>query len=148
MLLVAIVALVLGGWSNLVRRYQQFQIYRQLRHYHPIALDLWHGRLRQGDEVGRLIARASPHRRTRRGPYDLMWYYPGGPPPPGPPPPGSISLAATVLFAKEGVLLSAHSWGCTFDCAHFEGATARDDEEFAMLLKQSPGRRPDLGDLP
>jgi hypothetical protein len=143
MLHVAIIALALGSWSNLVRAYREFQIYRQLRHYHPVALDLWHGRLKQGDDVGRLIARAGPHRRIRRGPYDLIYYFPRGPLPPR-----TISFAATVLFARDGVLLSAHSWGCTFDCAHFEGAKARDDEEFAMLLKQSPGRRPDLGDLP
>jgi hypothetical protein len=143
MLLVAIIALALGSWSNVVGAYREFQIYRQLRHYHPVALDLWHGRLRQGDDVGRLIARASPHRRIRRGPYDMIWYYPGGPPSSG-----GILLAGTCLLAKDGVLLSAYSWSCTFQYTHFDAITARDNEEFGMLLKQSPGRRPDLGDLP
>src|SRR5262245_11285672 len=119
--------------------YRKYQIARQL-HY-PVALDLWRGRIAAGDRIERVTDRNLPHRVTKRGPFVQLLYYPGGPPRAG-----SISLAGTCVVAKGGKLIAAGSWACTFQHTHFDVTTGSDQAEFARLLEQYPGRRPDLGD--
>ena len=138
---VAAVCLAIPLWSK--RAYRNYLIARQLRHHPPVALDLWRGRIAAGDRIERLTARARPHRVTKRGPFVQLLYYPGGPPPGG-----SLSLGGTCVVAKDGKLVAAASWECTFQHTHFDVMSAPDEAEFARLLEQYPGRRIDLGDAP
>ena len=110
---------------------------------YPVALDLWCGRIAVGDRIEGVTARAGPHRVTKRGPFVQLFYYPGGPPRGG-----SICLAGTCVVAKDGKLVAAGSWACTFQHTHFDVISGPDQAEFARLLEQDPGRRPDLGDAP
>lgn len=136
---VAAVCLAIPLWGQMA--YRNYQIARQLRY--PVAMDLWRGRIVAGDRIERVTARNRPHRVTRRGPFVQLFYYPGGPPGAG-----SISLAGTCVVAKDGKLVAAGSWACTFQHTHFDVTSGSDQAEFARLLEQDPGRRPDLGDDP
>ena len=136
---VAAVCLAIPLWAKTV--YRNYQIARQLRY--PVALDLWRGRIAAGERTERVTAWTRPHRVTKRGPFVQLLYYPGGPPSAG-----SLSLAGTCVVAKDGKLVAAASWGCTFQHTHFDVMSAPDVAEFARLLQQYPGRRPDLGDAP
>ena len=136
---VAAVCLAIPLWGKTA--YRNYQIARQLRY--PVALDLWRGRIAAGDRIERVTARTRPHRVTKRGPFVQLFYYPGGPPRAG-----SISLAGTCVVAKDGKLVAAGSWSCTFQHAHFDVTSGSDQAEFARLLEQYPGHRPDLGDAP
>jgi hypothetical protein len=136
---VAAVCLAIPLWGKTA--YRNYQIARQLRY--PVALDLWRGRIAAGDRIEHVTARNRPHRVTKRGPFVQLFYYPGGPPRAG-----SISLAGTCVVAKDGKLVAAGSWACTFQHTHFDVASSSDEAEFARLLQQYPGRRPDLGDVP
>jgi hypothetical protein len=136
---VAAVCLAIPLWGKTA--YRNYQIARQLRY--PVAIDLWRGRIAAGDRIERVTARNRPHRVTKRGPFVQLFYYPGGPPCAG-----SIPLAGTCVVAKDGKLLAAGSWACTFQHTHFDVTSGSDQAEFAGLLEQYPGRRPDLGDAP
>jgi hypothetical protein len=136
---VAAVCCAIPLWGNTA--YRNYQIDRQLRY--PVALDLWRGRIAAGDRIERVTARTRPHRVTKRGPFVQLFYYPGGAPHAG-----SICLAGTCVVAKDGKLVAAGSWACTFQHTHFDVMSGPDQDEFARLLEQYPGRRPDLGDAP
>ena len=142
MIAVAVVAGCLWGRSFAIEQYRYLQIYRQLRGQ-PVALDLWHGRVVQGDDVERLIGRHSPHHMFRRGPYVDLHYYPGGPPSPG-----DLPNAGTTLMAKDGRLILAGSAGCTFEHVYFDATSPGDIAEFYRLLHLTPGKHPELGDKP
>ena len=137
--MVAAVCLAIPLWGQTA--YRNYQIGRQLSY--PVAADLWDGRIAAGDRIERVTARNRPHRVIRRGPFAQLFYYPGGPPHAG-----SISLAGTCVVAKDGKLVAAGSWTCTFQHTHFDLMSGADQAEFARLLEQYPGRRPDLGDAP
>jgi hypothetical protein len=137
--LVAAVCFAIPLWGKTA--YRNYQIARQLRY--PVALDLWYGRIAAADRIERVTAQARPHRVTKRGPFVQFFYYPGGPPRAG-----SICLAGTCVVAKDGKLVAAGSWACTFQHTHFDVMSGPDQAEFARLLQQLPGRRPDLGDAP
>jgi hypothetical protein len=144
-LMFAVAVVAVGLWlpSFVTAKYHDYLIFRHLHTYPPVALDLWYGRVAAGDDVERLIARTSPHRITRRGDFVVLVYYPGGPLRPG-----SLSFAATGIVAKNGVLVSAASCGCTFQHAYFNLMTQRDNDEFARRLSECPGIHPELGDRP
>jgi hypothetical protein len=136
---VAAVCLAIPLWGKAA--YRNYQIARQLRY--PVALDLWCGRIAAGDRIERVTALARPHRVAKRGPFVQLFYYPGGPPRAG-----SICLAGTCVVAKDGKLVAAGSWACTFQHTHFDVMSGLDQAEFAGLLELYAGRRPDLGDAP
>jgi hypothetical protein len=136
---VAAVCLAIPLWGKTA--YRNYQIARQLRY--PVAQDLWCGRIAAGDSIERVTARARPHRVTKLGPFVQLFYYPGGPPGAG-----SMCLAGTCVVAKDGKLVAAGSWACTFQHTHFDVTSGPDQGEFARLLERYPGRRPDLGDDP
>jgi hypothetical protein len=136
---VAAVCLAIPRWGKTA--YRNYQIAQQLRY--PVALDLWCGRIAGGDTIERVIARSRPHRVTKLGPFVQLFYYPGGPPRAG-----SISLAGTCVVAKDGKLVAAGSWACTFQHTHFDVTSGSDQAEFARLLEQYPRGRPDLDDTP
>jgi hypothetical protein len=140
---VAIAGLGLGSWSLGARYYEEYRHIQHLRRQHPIALDLYRGRTRPGDDVQSLIARSRPHLLRRRGAYVWIQYYPRGPLPPD-----TISLAATSIMAKDGKVAFAISYNCTYQRTHFDLLTPRDDAEFSRLLHQAPGKRLDLVDGP
>jgi hypothetical protein len=48
----------------------------------------------------------------------------------------SICLAGTCVVAKDGKLVAAGSWACTFQHTHFDVMSGPDQAEFARLLEQ------------
>ncbi len=142
MVAVAVVAGCLWGRSFAIEQYGYFRIYRQLPRQ-PVNLDLWHGRVVQGDDVERLIGRHRPHQVVRRGPYVELRYFPGGPISPN-----MLPLAATGLMAKDGRLIYAGSWSCTFEHTYFDATSTHDTAEYRRLLALTPGKHPELGDTP
>jgi hypothetical protein len=144
-IIVALAVVAVGPWlpSFATASYRNYVILRQLHRHPPVALDLWHGRVAPGDDVERVVTRTLPHCVTRRGPFVRLLYYPGGPPPPG-----SLSMSGTCIIAKNGVLVSAASWECTFQHTYFDLMSARENAEFSRLLDEYPGRQPELGDRP
>ena len=103
---------------------------------HPIALELYHGRIGPGDDVESLIARTTLTWLEGRGAYVDIAYYPRGPLPPG-----TISFSATVIMAKDGKLAYAASYDCTYQRTYFDLLRSLDHQEFGRLLHQFPGRR-------
>jgi hypothetical protein len=140
---IIVVALVLGGSLCAKRVYNEALVYWQLCGQHPIARELWHGQIRPGDDVERLVSRLRPHFVSRRGRFVSLRYCPR----PGPARNDVIYLAATEILAKDGKVRAATSYSCTFQRVHFDETEKGDDERFALLLHESPGYRPDLGDL-
>src|SRR5262245_57304983 len=135
MLVAAVTALCLGIplWKT---AYRNYQISRQLGY--PVAVDLWRGRIAAGDRIEKVIARNQPHWVTKRGPFVQLFYYPGGPPRED-----SICLAGTSVVARDGKLIAAGSWACTFQHTHFDVTSPSDQAEYARLLEQHPGQRSD-----
>ena len=122
---VAAVCLAIPLWKT---AYRNYQIAQQLRY--PIAVDLWRGRIAAGDRIERVTAGNRPHRGTKRGSFVQLFFYPGGPPRAG-----SICLAGTCVVAKDGKLIAAGSWACTFQHTHFDVTSDSDQAEFARLLE-------------
>jgi hypothetical protein len=87
--------------------------------------------VRPGARIDRVIAASRPNLVHPLGPFLRVAYYPTGDLSPG-----SISLEGTSLTAKDGRLISAASFGCTFERTYFDVATAEEDELYERLLQE------------
>jgi hypothetical protein len=81
----------------------------RLKYHSRVAQALWRGEVRPGDRAEQVIAMSRPNRIHALGPFVEIDYYPTGDPRRD-----CINLEGTVLIAKEGRLIAAGSYGCTF----------------------------------
>lgn len=130
------VTLVIGSllaacWYWRIWSYRDFSDYLEVRHHAPVALALWRGEIRPETEIGDVIARWRPNATLTLGPFVDIMYYPGGDLRPG-----VISFAGTALRAKDGRLISAGSYGCTFERTYFDVTTADENALYARLVEE------------
>ena len=135
---VAAVCLAIPLWGRRPYRNYRSAVSSAIRSPRPLAREN-----RRGDRIERVTARNRPHRVTRRGPFVQLFYHPGGPPRAG-----SISLAGTCVVAKDGKLVAAASWECTFQHTHFDVMSGPTKPSSPAYSSNTRGRRPELGDDP
>lgn len=111
--------------------YKDLTLYLRLHRHSPVALALWRGEVRPGGQIDRVIAMSRPNFRDTLGPFLRIDYYPAGDLSPG-----SISLEGTSLTAKDGRLISAGSYGCTFERIYFDVSTADENALHTRLLRE------------
>ena len=80
----------------------------------PVWKELALRRVRQGDPVSKLTELRKPSRALEYGPYQQLEYYRGGFEP------GDLWFTGITVYAKEGKLLTAVAWSCTWDHVFFE----------------------------
>jgi len=80
----------------------------------PVWKELALRRVRQGDPVSKLTEIREPSWVLEYGPYQQLEY--GFEP-------GYLSLTGITVYAKEGKLLTAIAWSCTWDHVFFEDKT-------------------------
>jgi hypothetical protein len=114
------------GWS-----YGDLSLDLRMAYHSPVAQALWRGEIRPGDQVKRVIDASRPNRIRAFGPFLEVAYYPTGDPRPD-----SINLEGTVLTAKDGRLIAANSYGCTFQRTYFN-VTSPDEAALYMQLIQA-----------
>jgi hypothetical protein len=132
---ILLAALCLGGlviacrhWS--VWTYDDLILYRRMRAHSPVAQALWRSEIPPGSSVDRVVSMASPHRSVTLGPFREVYYFPGGVPAPD-----IICLEGTVLIAKDGRLITAGSYGCTFQRTYFNIATPEESALYGRLIQ-------------
>jgi hypothetical protein len=128
---VAFIALLLCACSYWrVWSYGDLMLYRRMRYHSPVAQALWSGEIAPGTPIDRVLAMASPHRTDALGPFLQVYYFPGGVPAAD-----SICLEGTALTAKSGRLISAGSYGCTFQRTYFDVTTPSDNDLYNRLVQ-------------
>ncbi|WP_435010857.1 hypothetical protein P12x_002144 [Tundrisphaera lichenicola] len=118
--------------------YDELLLYRHLSYHSPVAHALWHSGIRSGDQVDRVIALYRPNHKNRLGPFHQIEYYPSGDLTPG-----HLSLEGTSLTAKDGRLIRAESFGCTFQRIYFDAFTSDERELYGRLLQDKINARPE-----
>jgi len=83
----------------------------------PVWKELAFRRVRQGDPVTKLIAIREPSQTLEYGPYQELKYYRDGWQS------GYLSFTGITVYAKEGKLLTAVAWSCTWDHVFFQDKT-------------------------
>jgi hypothetical protein len=111
--------------------FADLSLYLRLRYHSPVAQALWRGAIRPRDPMDLVIAMSRPNSVRRLGPFLRIDYYPGGDPSPG-----GINLEGTSLTAKDGQLISAGSYGCTFQRTYFDVATAEEKIMYERLIQE------------
>ena len=114
-----------------VWRLDDLCLYLRLRYHSPVAHALWRGEIRPGGRIDQVIAMSRPNSVHALGPFLRIDYYPTGDLSPG-----SISLEGTSLTAKDGRLISAWSYGCTFQRTYFDVSTADENALYEHLLQE------------
>jgi|GEM_PF-3155623 len=114
----------LGIW-----RYCQYQRYNWLTANLPIARELWHGNIKSGEDVEKLISQWHPHVTSRFGRWVRLDWYPG-------PSRDFISLIGICVIAKDGVLVQACSYSDDLVCAKtfFDVLTPQDQTRYRAAL--------------
>ena len=119
--------------------YGDLSLYLRLRRHSPVAHALWHGAIRPGSQIDQVIAMSRPNFIDDLGPFLRIDYYPTGDLSPG-----DISLEGTSLTAKDGRLISAGSYGCTFQRIYFDVSTADENALYARLVQESINARTEV----
>jgi hypothetical protein len=126
--LVSLVA-VCSHWR--IWGYGDLSLYLRLRYHSPVAGALWRGEIQAGDRIDRVIAMSRPNFRRDLGSFIRIDYYPTGDLSPG-----NISLEGTSLTAKDGRLIAAGSYGCTFQRTFFDVSTAEENGLYERLHEE------------
>ena len=113
-----------------VRSLNDLSLYLRLRSHSPVAHALWRGEIRPGCRIDQVIAMSRPNLVHTVGPFLRISYYPTGDLSPG-----SISMECTTLTARDGLLISAGSYGCMFQRTYFDLSTAEEDALFKRLVE-------------
>jgi hypothetical protein len=90
---------------------------------HPVWRDLYAGRIRSGDEIEPVITRTSPPQVDRFGRWVQLGYYPG---------PGSMTRV--IVVARDGKLVSASAWSCTWHYVFFDTLTDQERRHLGQAL--------------
>ena len=110
--------------------YGDLSLYLRLKYHSRVAQALWRDDVRPGDRAEQVIAMSRPNRIHALGPFVEIDYYPTGDPRPD-----CINLEGTALIAKEGCLIAAGSYGCTFQRHYFDVSTPDERALYAQLLR-------------
>jgi hypothetical protein len=94
--------------------YHDLWVYGRVRSHTPLGPALWRGEIGPGARIDNVIAKARPNRTLVRGPFTTLYYFPAHPGP------DSICLEGMVLHARDGRLVSASSYSCTWERGYFE----------------------------
>ena len=111
--------------------YADLCLYRRLRFHSVVAQSLWRGAILPGAQIDQVIAMSRPNFTRVVGPFLRIDYYPTGDLSPG-----NLSLEGTSLLAKDGRLIAAGSYGCTFQRAYFDVSTADESALYERLLDE------------
>ena len=119
--------------------YGDLSLYLRLRRHSPVAHALWHSEIspREPDRSGH--RHVAPNFIDDLGPFLRIDYYPTGDLSPG-----DISLEGTSLTAKDGRLISAGTYGCTFQRIYFDVSTADENALYARLVQESINARTEV----
>jgi hypothetical protein len=99
-------------WSWRIWSPADYRSYQTVIRY-ALGEDLWFGRIRPGDELESVMARAQPHSIESIGRFTCVAYYPGGPPEGR-----GIPMERLSIVAKDGRLVSASASCCVW-CREF-----------------------------
>ena len=119
--------------------YGDLFLYLCLRRHSPVAPRPLARAIRPGGQIDRVIAMFRPNFIDSLGPFLRIDYYPTGDLPPG-----AISLEGTSLTAKDGRLISAGSYGCTFQRIYFDVSTADENALYVRLVQESINARTEV----
>jgi hypothetical protein len=125
-----VAALIAACFHWRVWSYGDLSLYLRLKYHSRVAQALWRGDVRPGDRLEQVIAMSRPNRVDALGPFLEIDYYPTGDPRPD-----CINLEGTALIAKEGRLIAAGSYGCTFQRQYFDIFTPDERALYAQLLQ-------------
>jgi hypothetical protein len=105
--------------------FRDYTLYRILTKDYSIGPDLWFGRIAPGQDVEPLIAQSDPYRVARYGPWVELTYYPGSPLPlPG------LPFEGVTVLARDGQLVQAVAWSCTWQRVFFDTLSADESAEW------------------
>lgn len=114
------IGLRLGVWN-----YHDYQNYMWVTRGVTIGPGLWFGDINAGDDVQELIARSSPHQVDRFGRWVSLVYPPGGPFTND-----GIAMVSVNVLAKDGALVQAGFYSCTYQKVFFNVLTPDDETEY------------------
>ena len=137
--------LVAFAWRFHVRSWRDVEIcWMMSRECHPVWKDLFLERVTAGDDVEEVIVRTRPLRIQRFGRYVLLSYEPEG---------QGLPFSGMTILARDGRLVGACAWSCTWYRVFFDtqteedrrGSSAAYDEYVQELVRkrqQDPPNRP------
>jgi hypothetical protein len=104
--------------------WDQFRVYQAMaRECDPVWRDLHYGRVQAGDPVEEVIARTRPRRVKRSGGWVVLEY-----------PPDGLCFTGISVAAREGRLVSAYAWSCTWTRQFFDTLSEEGRAEFVRAL--------------
>jgi len=113
--LVTLTALMTAGllafcWHHGVWSWRDWEIYRCMEHEcHPVWRDLHAGRIRVGDDVDQVIERTNPAWVEEFENVKILCYKGRG-----------LAFTGVTITAKDGRLMSAMAWSCTWERRFFD----------------------------
>jgi hypothetical protein len=125
--LAAAVVLTLVCWHWGIWSYRDFLAYQEVCRC-PVGEDLWHGRIRPGQDLGTFDAEHPPHRTRRFGPFVMLTYYAVWPS-------DGLQMEGLTVTAKDGRLVHAEAAGCTWGRVFFAMSPA-DRVEFGRAFER------------
>jgi hypothetical protein len=118
LLLAGLMCLLLVCWSTGIWSYRQLEVYQAMsRECHPVWHDLWNGRIREGDDIERVIERTTPRLVERHGPFVDAVY--------------QVGFTGLSITAIDGRVVSASSASCTWSWVFFDGMSDRERADWA-----------------
>ena len=131
---VALVAgcLLLTCWHFGVWSWTDWQIYQEMsRECHPVWKDLYAGRIYQGQPVEEAIASCGPVRVERFENFVLLEVQESGR--------EGLCFTGITIIAKDGRLVHAGAWSCTWQRTFFDGWSAAEQESFWKRFRAHRG---------
>lgn len=114
---IALVGVLLLCWHFGVWSYQDWDTYQNMSHEcHPVWRDLHSGRIKPGDEVAPVIRRTHPDKVETF--EDVQWLHYGG------------GFTGVTITAKEGRVVNAGAWSCTWQRPFFDSWSGPEREAF------------------
>jgi hypothetical protein len=105
-----------GVWTP--HQYQLFQL--MSAECHPVWRDLWHGRIKAGDDLKRVMILTCPPRVDSYGRFTKLGYQPRH----------VGAFTGVTIIARDGRLISASAWSCTWRVSFFDGMSENDWREY------------------
>jgi hypothetical protein len=112
LILLPTAALLSCAWYYKVWSWYDLQVYRMMSHEcHPVWKDLHRGRVHAGQDVEDTIADTKPVRVERYGEFVRLSYQ------------EALSFSGVAITAKDGRLVHAIAWSCTWHREYFDELT-------------------------
>ncbi len=93
------------------------------RECHPVCQDLYHQRINPGDDVEEVIASTNPVRVERFENYIRLNYQEG------------LCFSGVTITAKDGKLVGAAAWSCTWDRTFFDALSQQEWNMFGSAYE-------------